>query len=75
MLTPSASTLGKEALKSIGFLSIQQLRAGSFQLPTNLTFNAWQHSEPLHSAENALGVVFTRSGVVLQGGLLSARAY
>ena len=48
---------------------------GSSSYPTYLAFNAWEHSEPLHSALNALGVVFTRSGVLLQGGLLSVPDY
>ena len=48
---------------------------GSASYPTYLNFNAWQHSEPLHSALNALGVVFTASGLLLQGGVLSATEF
>ncbi len=48
---------------------------GSASYPTYLTYNAWSHSEPLHSALNALGVVATPTGLLLQGGLLSAQQY
>lgn len=48
---------------------------GASSYPTYLTFNSWEHSEPLHSAVNALGVVFTPTGVSLAGGLLSAPVY
>jgi hypothetical protein len=48
---------------------------GASTYPTYLQFNSWEHSEPLHSAVNAMGVVFTPTGVVLMGGLLSAPAF
>lgn len=48
---------------------------GESKYPTYLQFNTWEHAEPLHSAVNALGVVFTPSGVVVAGGLLSAPIY
>ena len=50
-------------------------RPGDASYPTYLTFNSWQHSEPLHSALNALGVLFTQQGLQLAGGLLSAPAF
>ena len=39
------------------------------------TFNSWAHSEPLHSALNVFGAVFTPAGVTLAGGLLNASQY
>jgi hypothetical protein len=48
---------------------------GASKYPTYLQFNSWEHSEPLHSAVNAMGVVFTPLGVTVAGGLLSAPAY
>jgi hypothetical protein len=39
------------------------------------TFNSWAHSEPLHSALNAFGVVFTPRGVTLVGGLLNTTQF
>ena len=38
-------------------------------------FNSWAHSEPLHSALNVFGAVFTPAGVTLAGGLLNASQY
>lgn len=48
---------------------------GAADYPTYITFNSWEHSEPLHSAVNAIGVVFTPEGVVIAGGLLNASTY
>jgi hypothetical protein len=39
------------------------------------TFNSWAHSEPLHSALNIFGIVFTPAGVTLAGGLLNATQF
>jgi hypothetical protein len=48
---------------------------GTSGYATYLNFNSWAHSEPLHSAVNALGVTFTQEGVIFMGGLLNASAY
>jgi hypothetical protein len=48
---------------------------GASAYPSYLMFNSWEHAEPLHSAVNAMGVVFTPAGMTVAGGLLSAPAY
>jgi hypothetical protein len=71
---PCVQTSGADGWNGVLY-NAPGITPGGSTYATYVTFNSWEHSEPLHSAVNAFGVTFTPNGMFIAGGVLNASAY